>query len=602
MASSFRRFVGRVAVGALAVAVPVVLAPVAASAAATDLFISEYIEGSSNNKALEIYNGTGAAGGPRGRRLQRPDVLQRLGDAGPTIGLTGSVAAGDVFVLAHAGRRRRGPRPWRTRPQRVELVQRRRRRRPAQGRRDRSGPRLDRAGRRRPRHRVGHAASTSTVDNTLRRKAAVCAGDTDRERRVRPRGGVGRVRRPTPSTASVRHTAACPRRPRPRRSTSVVPAERHRGRGRRPPASVTFSEAVTAACLARSPSPARSRLGAGRPSPASNEGRTYTLDPAADLAVGESCTRDGHAAAGHRRRHQRPAGHHGGRPHLHLHRRRPLHGRADGHPGRSRARARPPPTTGGRAPCGASSWATTRAPRRPCAASTSRSRPVTATRPPPTRSSSSTAAQPTSSPSATSWRPRRRSAEFQGQTQISTVRRHRRVRHRRDGAGDRGRAADGERHGVREATRACSCACRSRSYVTEHFQLGRFGEVLVSSGGRLQQPTNIVAPGAAGARPAGGEQPQPDPRRRRVQRAEPRPDRLRPGRRPAERDEHAARRRHHHRRHRRHDLHLGRQLGQPERLPACDRSTPSVVSGLRGGQPAALGARPRSVVTSASRR
>ena len=34
-------------------------------------------------------------------------------------------------------------------------------------------------------------------------------------------------------------------------------------------------------------------------------------------------------------------------------------------------------------------------------------------------------------------------------------------------------------------------------YVTEHFQLGRFGQVVVSSGGRLQQPTNVVAPGAA---------------------------------------------------------------------------------------------------------
>src|SRR5690554_6602433 len=31
-----------------------------ASAAAPDLFFSEYIEGSSNNKALEVYNGTGA--------------------------------------------------------------------------------------------------------------------------------------------------------------------------------------------------------------------------------------------------------------------------------------------------------------------------------------------------------------------------------------------------------------------------------------------------------------------------------------------------------------------------------------------------------------
>ena len=32
--------------------------------------------------------------------------------------------------------------------------------------------------------------------------------------------------------------------------------------------------------------------------------------------------------------------------------------------------------------------------------------------------------------------------------------------------------------------------------VTEHFQLGRFGQVLLSSGGRLQQPTNVVEPGA----------------------------------------------------------------------------------------------------------
>jgi predicted extracellular nuclease len=33
-------------------------------------------------------------------------------------------------------------------------------------------------------------------------------------------------------------------------------------------------------------------------------------------------------------------------------------------------------------------------------------------------------------------------------------------------------------------------------YVTEHYQLGRFGEVLLSSGTRLYQPSNIVLPGA----------------------------------------------------------------------------------------------------------
>ena len=28
--------------------------------------------------------------------------------------------------------------------------------------------------------------------------------------------------------------------------------------------------------------------------------------------------------------------------------------------------------------------------------------------------------------------------------------------------------------------------------VTEHFQLGRFGQVVVSAGGKLQQPTSVM--------------------------------------------------------------------------------------------------------------
>ena len=50
-----RRFV----LGATTLACALVLAP-GAFAASNDLFFSEYVEGSSNNKALEIYNGTGA--------------------------------------------------------------------------------------------------------------------------------------------------------------------------------------------------------------------------------------------------------------------------------------------------------------------------------------------------------------------------------------------------------------------------------------------------------------------------------------------------------------------------------------------------------------
>ena len=50
-----RRFV----LGAMTLACALCLAP-GAFAASNDLFFSEYVEGSSNNKALEIYNGTGA--------------------------------------------------------------------------------------------------------------------------------------------------------------------------------------------------------------------------------------------------------------------------------------------------------------------------------------------------------------------------------------------------------------------------------------------------------------------------------------------------------------------------------------------------------------
>ena len=86
-------------------------------------------------------------------------------------------------------------------------------------------------------------------------------------------------------------------------------------------------------------------------------------------------------------------------------------------------------------------------------------------------------------------------------------------------------------------------------------------------GGRLQQPTNVVAPGAAATALQAANNLNQILVDDATNAPEPRPDRLRPGRPAAERDQHPARRRHHHRRHRRHDLHLGRQRGQPERLP-----------------------------------
>ena len=65
----------------------------------TELFFSEYIEGSSNNKALEIYNGTGAP-------VDLTDYKVELYSNGSTtpgnqLTLEGSLPSGDVYVIAN---------------------------------------------------------------------------------------------------------------------------------------------------------------------------------------------------------------------------------------------------------------------------------------------------------------------------------------------------------------------------------------------------------------------------------------------------------------------------------------------------------------------
>jgi len=70
------------------------------AAPATDLFFSEYIEGGSNNKAIEIYNGTGAD-------VDLSDYIAYLYSNGsPTstssLALTGILANGDVYVVANS--------------------------------------------------------------------------------------------------------------------------------------------------------------------------------------------------------------------------------------------------------------------------------------------------------------------------------------------------------------------------------------------------------------------------------------------------------------------------------------------------------------------
>ena len=70
---------------------------------ATSLFFSEYVEGSGNNKALEIYNGTGAAVdlAAEGYKIE----IYFNGNLVPlsVINLTGAIANGAVYVLADSG-------------------------------------------------------------------------------------------------------------------------------------------------------------------------------------------------------------------------------------------------------------------------------------------------------------------------------------------------------------------------------------------------------------------------------------------------------------------------------------------------------------------
>ncbi|MEH7235556.1 5'-nucleotidase C-terminal domain-containing protein [Bacillus sp. JJ1562] len=72
----------------------------AAEATAEDLFISEYIEGSSNNKAIEIYNGTGAEVDLSAYTLEL--YSNGASVAGTTLKLTGTLVSDDVYVIAHS--------------------------------------------------------------------------------------------------------------------------------------------------------------------------------------------------------------------------------------------------------------------------------------------------------------------------------------------------------------------------------------------------------------------------------------------------------------------------------------------------------------------
>ncbi len=160
-------------VGALIASVLWMWTPVARGApqSCSSLFFSEYVEGSSYNKAVEIFNGTTQDEDLTGYEIR----IYRNGGADydhPPIALSGVLASGDVFVVAHSSASFAGSADWMTTKldfngdDGVALV--------------RNGVILDFIG-----DTLGDPGSqwgsgeTSTRDHTLRRKSWVAGGDAN---------------------------------------------------------------------------------------------------------------------------------------------------------------------------------------------------------------------------------------------------------------------------------------------------------------------------------------------------------------------------------------------------------------------------------------
>jgi predicted extracellular nuclease len=247
--------------------------------APSELFFSEYIEGSSNNKALEIFNGTGApidlaTGAYNVQMFFNGNPVSTL-----TINLTGTVADGDVFVLAQSSAApailaqadQTNGAGWFNGNDAVVL---------------RKGTTIiDVIG------QVGFNPGTewgteltSTLDNTLRRKTTVTAGDTNGGDAFDPSvewDGFATDTFDGLGTHTVGPGDAAPS------VASTVPAAGATGVAPGSDVTITFSEAVSVSgtwfSISCSSSGAHSATVSGGPT-------TFTLDPDTNFVDGDSCT------------------------------------------------------------------------------------------------------------------------------------------------------------------------------------------------------------------------------------------------------------------------------------------------------------------------
>jgi uncharacterized protein len=258
------------------------LAP--ADAAPTELFFSEYVEGTSNNKALEIFNGTGAPVNLTAGGYVVSMYFNGATTPLTTVNLNGTIAPGDVFVLAHSSAvqtildqaDQTSSASWYNGDDAVAL------------RRGTAGgiATIDVIG------QVGSdpglewgSGDVSTMDNTLRRKPPVQAGDTNGGDAFDPSvewdgfatdtfGGLGSHSITTGGDNPPSVTSTSPANGAGEVATSAN-------------VTINFSEPVAVASswytISCSTSGAHAATQSGGP-------QSYTLDPDSDFAEGESCT------------------------------------------------------------------------------------------------------------------------------------------------------------------------------------------------------------------------------------------------------------------------------------------------------------------------
>jgi predicted extracellular nuclease len=253
-------------------------------AATSDLFISEYIEGTSSNKSIEIYNGTGAPVNLATGNY----VLQLYSNGSATVSqglnLTGTIADGDVFVLSNS--LANASILAQTDVQNNTVINFNGDDAVVLRKGGAAGTILDVIG------QVGTdpgtewgTGVTSTADNTIRRKSTICVGDTNPSDSFDPVGEWDGFA--VDNSADLgSHTATCGGSEAAPSVSSTTPANNLTGVAVSSNVTITFSEPVTPSgswfqisCEASGAHPA---VQSGGPT-------TFTLDPNTDFTAGERC-------------------------------------------------------------------------------------------------------------------------------------------------------------------------------------------------------------------------------------------------------------------------------------------------------------------------